>query len=75
MNGHKDWRYWNVFHWLTNNEELYTRMRRLAQYSATLDDAVRIMLDCLPDSTPDGAAYCADSVRVAMAGEWRGNSD
>ena len=66
--GHKNWNHWNVSLWLSNDEETYRLMQRMAHYSTTRAVAVQRVLGQLPTHTPDGAPYSAASVRAAMVG-------
>jgi len=65
-NGHRSWNAWNVSLWLNNDEGLY----RLCQYyvkECGRKEAVRHILWHLPQKTPDGAAYNALSVKLAIS--------
>jgi len=68
-NGHKNWNHWNVALWLHNEEPLYRRMCVLMASCKTRRIAAQLLLEELPERTPDGAPYSLTSIQAAMVGE------
>ena len=53
-NGYTNWETWNVALWLNNDEGLYRAYRNMVcDDPLSPDDAERIVMDLLPDGTPD----------------------
>lgn len=71
-NGHKNWDYWNVSLWLSNDECLYSIVMRHIRNSRTRQEAARAIFDELNEldieQTPDGAAYNVTRIRAALVG-------
>ena len=71
-NGHKNWAYWNVALWITNDEGLYTIARDMMRRHKTRDKAARAIVNELSEmgitKTPDGARYTISAVRAALSG-------
>jgi hypothetical protein len=67
-NGHKSRAAWNVSLWIGNDEGLYNLARSCIRRARTRDEAARVMLDALPEKTPDGYRYTLTSVRAALVG-------
>ena len=67
-NGHRNWTHWNVSLWIGNDEGLYRLARYCIRRASNRTEAARMMLDSLPDKTPDGATYSVTSVRAALVG-------
>ena len=67
-NGHKNWNHWNVSLWLNNEKPLYRMMQNAVRTTKNRNQATRLILDTLPDKTPDGAPYTFSSVRAALVG-------
>jgi hypothetical protein len=67
-NGHKNYNYWNVALWLANDEGLYRFVCDAVRSCRTKDDAARMIIEALPDKTPDGAPYTLRSIRAALVG-------
>ena len=67
-NGHKNYPYWNVSLWLNNDEGLYNAMRDCIRRTHNRTEAAQMMLEMLPEKTPDGAKYSLSAVKAAMVG-------
>lgn len=82
VNGHKNWNHWNVSLWINNHEMFYREARNCVKLAKgyTADGALRVygvsksgldlaaylLMQALPDSTPDGAPYSLSSIRAAI---------
>ena len=66
-NGHRSWNAWNVSLWINNDESLYFRARNLVKEHG-VTKAVRLLLEELPATTPDGGRYNKTCVREAIKG-------
>lgn len=70
-NGHKNYNYWNVALWLSNDYGLYL-MACDAVRRGTRDQAAREIRDHLAEMgitrTPDGAPYTLSAIRAALVG-------
>lgn len=66
FNGHKNWNHWNVALWIANDEGLYRTARYCLDCVNSKDAAARVLLQLLPEKTPDGAPYSFSSVRAAL---------
>ena len=73
-NGHKNYNYWNVALWLSNDYGLYQSACDAVRRCKNIDDAARQLVDDLHSSgfskTPDGAPYTVSAVRAAIR-DWR----
>jgi hypothetical protein len=68
-NGHRSWNAWNVALWLGNDEGLYHAARAAwRRGKANAARAARLLMQDLPERTPDGAHYNALCVRLALDG-------
>lgn len=67
-NGHKNWNHWNVNLWLNNDEALYRLMVSSIDTTTNRKEAAVLLLDYLPERTPDGAPYSRTSIIAAMCG-------
>ena len=67
-NGHRNYNHWNVALWILNSENYYRHARYLISQEGTKNAAARLLLNALPDKTPDGAPYTFSSVRAALRG-------
>lgn len=65
-NGHKDWAYWNVALWMSNDEGLYKLTIDELHRSRTLEEAAETILHCVPRATPDGAEYTFENILAAI---------
>ncbi len=65
-NGHKSFSAWNVCLWLYNDEPLYHLLMECKKRSKTKDDAAKMLLNLLPEKTPDGVKYSLTNVRLAL---------
>lgn len=72
-NGHKNWEYWNVSHWLHNDENSYnlivdtTKQFPLYQAAEHILDIIRLNVpNPLNPTTPDGASYNIGNVTEAI---------
>lgn len=68
-NGHKNYNYWNVSLWLSNDEGLYRLACDCISKSKNRSDAVDMLMNYLPEKTPDGVKYTKTSVRAALV-DW-----
>lgn len=66
FNGHKNWNHWNVSLWINSDEGLYRLAKDCIRRTRTRDAAARLMLESLPQKTPDGAPYTVTTIRAAM---------
>lgn len=82
VNGHKNWNHWNVSLWINNHERFYREAQNCVKLAKgyTADGALRVygvsksgldlaaylLMQALPDSTPDGAPYSFSSIRAAI---------
>ena len=70
FNGYANWEEWNVALWLNNEESLYNTLCHYAELAAYMNishsDALKGLLAALPDQTPDGAEYTAESVKPML---------
>jgi hypothetical protein len=64
-NGHRSWAAWDVSLWLSSDESLYNRSRRLIQEKG-VEKAARLLLKELPTKTPDGAVYNYTNIYLAI---------
>jgi hypothetical protein len=64
-NGHKNYNYWNVSLWLFNDEGLYGLVRDSLK-KGNKDLAAKMLLEVLPEKTPDGVKYNFSNVRAAL---------
>ncbi len=64
-NGHRSWNAWNVSLWINNDEGLYFAARDLVKEHG-ITKAVRLLLEELPATTPDGGRYNKTCVREAI---------
>ena len=66
-NGHKNWQWWNVSLWINNEESMYFPFHEAAEQAAymkiTRQQALDLVMDCLPDTTPDGAEITREIVQ------------
>lgn len=71
-NGHKNWAYWNVALWISNDEGLYNLVREHIRRARNRDEAARRIVDdlreCGMEKTPDGARYSVSAVRAGICG-------
>lgn len=67
-NGHKNWNHWNVSLWINNDEGLYVLAKDCIRRTANRCAAAHLMLECLDQTTPDGAPYSVSAIRAAMVG-------
>ena len=64
-NGHQSYDHWNTALWILNDEGFYnllTRKAQLVNKVLTKSQAVTEMLRDLPNKTPDGAQWQADTI-------------
>lgn len=70
FNGYASWEDWNVALWLNNDESLYNTLCHYAELAAYMtishSDALKSLLAALPDQTPDGAEFSAESVKPML---------
>lgn len=66
-NGHKNWNHWNVSLWINNDEAMCRRAVHLCR-TVGKARATELLLQSLPDETPDGAPYSKSAVRAALVG-------
>mgnify|MGYP000997506017 CR=1 FL=1 len=64
-NGYPTWTAWNVYTWLTSDEETYNLCVEYANKYGAKDGAARLLY-LLPEKTPDGARYSRNTVRIAL---------
>lgn len=64
--GHKNYNYWNVSHWLHNDDSLLDQMRFAMRSYSDKDKATRYLLTLIPSATPDGVVYTFRNVRQAL---------
>ena len=64
-NGHRSWNAWNVSLWINNDEDIYRLAYNWVQKFG-VGIATKLLLDTLPDQTPDGAQYNRLSIRLAV---------
>ena len=66
-NGHKNWQWWNVSLWINNEESMYLPFHEAAEQAAymkiTRQQALNLVMNCLPDATPDGAEITPEIVK------------
>jgi hypothetical protein len=71
-NGHKNYNYWNVSLWLSNDEGLYRMVCDAVRRNRTKDAAAREVLDSLTEcgltKTSDGAPFTLSAIRAALSG-------
>jgi len=67
-NEYKNWNTWNVSLWLNNEESLYRTMVECIRSTRNRDEAARVLLTLLPETTPDGARYNKTAIKKAMQG-------
>lgn len=68
-NGHRSWNAWNVALWIGDDEGLYNlALDCLRQAKGNRRKAARLMLQDLPERTPDGARYNLACVYEALDG-------
>jgi hypothetical protein len=71
-NGHKNWNYWNVALWISNDEPMYRMAKSYKRQYKNSKDAAEAFVQDLADSgitqTPDGAPYSKSAVQAAIAG-------
>ena len=67
FNEHKNWNHWNVSLWINNDAGLYYRAVHLCR-TVGKARAAEMLLQELPDATPDGAPYYKSAVRAALVG-------
>jgi len=69
-NGHKNWNFWNVALWISNDEGLYNEALSHIENASSVRLAAARMLGVLNDmgivKTPDGAKYTEANLRAAM---------
>jgi hypothetical protein len=71
-NGHRNYNFWNVSLWFSNDEGLYNLARETIRRCKTKDAAARELVATLAEAgitkTPDGAPYTVSAVRAALTG-------
>lgn len=68
FNGHRNWAYWNVSHWINNDDHLYFYALSLLDDYGVEGAAAIIVHEFRGQFTPDGAAFSKGAVREALAG-------
>jgi hypothetical protein len=66
-NGHHCYNCWNVALWIANDESLYRFALDCKREARTITEAAAMMLESLPETTPDGARYGLKAVRSAIS--------
>lgn len=73
-NGHKNWNYWNVSLWISNDYGLYQMAKEYVNKckgQGGKKAAASLILECLHDAgvthTPDGAKYTKSSIQAAIS--------
>jgi len=63
--GFKNYNYWNVYHWLTD-DSINGQVMMAIHSLVDKDKATRYLLDTLPPKTPDGVRYTFRNIRSAL---------
>ncbi len=66
-NGHRSKAAWNVSIWINNEEPLYRLALDFVKKHGK-NKAAEMLLERLPDETPDGYRYTKTSIREALRG-------
>jgi len=65
-NGHRNYSYWNVAHWLETDEALRNKAHDAIRSLVDKDKAARYLLDTLPHETPDSVLFTYRNIRAAL---------
>ena len=66
-NGHKNYDFWNVSLWISNDEPNYHTAMACLGSTDTVKEAAEDLLATLPTHTPDGVKYTLENLEMAIS--------